>query len=116
MMTMKRLVRLSPGPLAPPPLVAGVPPDDAEAVARGYARVDPEWVTLSIRCGFQEPPFQAASGADLLFVCRKAWNGLLRNRAVAIDFVHGRVDFDFLLDAEGPARREESPRAMAVPS
>ena len=99
MMTMKRLIRLSPGLLARPILVAGVPPDDAEAVARGYARVDPEWVTLSIRCWFQEPPFQAASGADLLFGCRNAWDGLLRYRAVAINFVHGCVDFDFTLDA-----------------
>jgi hypothetical protein len=98
-MTMKRLVRLSPGLLARPILVVGVPPDDAEAVARGYARVDPEWVTLSVRCRFQEPPFLEASGADLLLACRNDLNGAWQHRTVAVDFLYGRVDFDFLLDA-----------------
>jgi hypothetical protein len=102
-MKVKTLVRLSPGPLSRPARLSGVPPDDAEAVARGCARVDPEWVTLSVRCLFQEPPFQEASGAELLFDCRNGPNGTLQHRTVAVDFVHGRVDFDFLLDAEVPA-------------
>jgi hypothetical protein len=45
-MKIKTLIRLSPGPLSRSAPVSGVLPDHAEAVARGCARVDPEWVTL----------------------------------------------------------------------
>jgi hypothetical protein len=97
-MTIKRLNQLSLDLSSRPTVASGVPPDHAEAAARRFACVGPEWVTLTVRCLFEEAHLQAASGADLLLEHRDGPNGILRHRTVAVDFLRGRVEFDLLLD------------------
>ncbi|HEY0790808.1 MAG TPA: hypothetical protein VGD78_07050 [Chthoniobacterales bacterium] len=97
-MTIKRLTQLS-RDLAPRVMASsGIPPDQAEAAARQCASVGPEWVTLTVRCLFEEAHFGAASGADLLLEHQDGPNGPLQYRTVAVDFLHHRVDFDLLLE------------------
>ena len=82
--------------------------DEVEPAVRRLAGIGPEWVALTVRCIFGGARYDIPSGADLMFEQRDGETGARQYRTVAVDFIAGRVDFDFIMGDAADLSAEEA--------